>query len=77
MEETYLPPVAYLSRGILIDKLGSPVDSKDLTLPHQKPEIKNHSLQGEIAFILTASGNLETNLPRDYLQEIEIKEEKS
>lgn len=72
--DIFAPCAAHLSRGIPIGKLGSPVDLKDLTfLPYQKPEIKNHSLQGEIAYT-DRFGNLETNLPRDYLQEIEIKE---
>lgn len=72
--DIFAPCAAHLSRGIPIEELGSPLDLKDLVLlPYEKPEIKNHCLQGEIAYA-DRFGNLETNLPGCYLQEIEIKE---
>ena len=72
--DIFAPCAAHLSRGIPIEELGFPIDLKDLVfLPYEKPEIKNQNLQGEIAYA-DRFGNLETNLPGCYLQEIGIKE---
>ncbi|HXL01501.1 MAG TPA: SAM-dependent chlorinase/fluorinase [Candidatus Atribacteria bacterium] len=72
--DIFAPCAAHLSRGIPIEELGSSVDFKDLILlPYEKPEIKNHCLHGEIAYA-DRFGNLQTNLPGYYFQEIEIKE---
>ena len=72
--DIFAPCAAHLSRGIPIDELGSPVNLEDVFfLPYEKPRIKNNTLQGEIAYA-DHFGNLETNLPGHYLQEIEIKE---
>ena len=67
--DIFAPVAAHLSRGVPIDKLGSPV-AQPLQLPVPKPEITDKAVIGQVIWI-DSFGNLVTNISHEILEALE------
>lgn len=59
--DIFAPVSAYLSLGVAIDVLGTPLE-KPVLLPHSHAELRHDTIRGEILFF-DRFGNIETNIP--------------
>ena len=67
--DIFAPAAAHLSRGIPIDKLGSPI-AQPLQLPIPKPEVTDKAIIGLVIWI-DSFGNLVTNISHEILESLE------
>ena len=67
--DIFAPVAAHLSRGIPIDKLGSPV-TQPVQLPIPKPEVTDKTVIGQVIWI-DSFGNLVTNISHEILESLE------
>ena len=64
-ETSFAPVAAHLSRGIPIDKLGSPV-AQPVQLPISQPQVTDRAIIGQVIWI-DSFGNLVTDISHDIL----------
>ncbi len=67
--DIFAPVAARLSRGIPIDKLGSPA-AQPVQLPIPKPQVMDKAIIGQVIWI-DSFGNLVTNISHEILQVLE------
>ena len=67
--DIFAPVAAHLSRGVPIDKLGSPV-AQPVQLPIPKPQLTDKAIIGQVIWI-DSFGNLVTNISHEILQVLE------
>ena len=67
--DIFAPVAAHLSRGVSIDKLGSPV-AQPLQLPVPRPEVTDKAVIGQVIWI-DSFGNLVTNISHEILESLE------
>ncbi len=66
--DIFAPVAAHLSRGVPIDKLGSPV-AQPLQLPIPKPQVTDNTVIGQVIWI-DSFGNLVTNISHEILESL-------
>jgi len=67
--DIFAPVAAHLSRGITIDKMGSPV-AQPVQLPIPKPQVTEKAISGGIIWI-DSFGNLITNISHEIVKSLE------
>lgn len=67
--DIFAPVAAHLSRGVSIDKLGSPV-THPVQLPVPRPEVTDKAVIGQVIWI-DSFGNLVTNISHEILGSLE------
>lgn len=67
--DIFAPVAAHLSRGVPIDKLGSPV-AESVQLPIPKPQVTDNTIIGQVIWI-DVFGNLITNISQEVLESLE------